>query len=570
MVLRTLHIRNLALVVDLEMEFGPGLNVITGETGAGKSLLLGAVQLLLGMRADAALIRRGEPRCEVSARLSLEGVPEASRRRLDGLLSAAGVEAREPDGILLRRLVSATGGRCYVNGSAVPAQLLRDLGAHLVDIHGPNDQQNLLQPGCQLELLDAFAGCAAARDRCAELFGRCRVLDRGIAALEGDALVDGEAELLAFQVQEIVSAALEAEEEPRLLARVRIGEDAQRLIRLAEQCRRALDDSEECVVDRLSQALRLLRELAETDEERGRAFVDQMEQAVTSLQELASDLGDYGDSFELDEEGLRRAEARLDVIQRLKRKYGPTVRDVLETLAGLRQREEVQRTRAARLEQLRAEREDLGRRQREACGVLSTLRREAAAELGERIVGVLGRIGFPRGLFEVRLESVEPGASGSDRVVFCFGPNPGEPVLPLPRIASSGEISRVTLAVKTVLCAADPVPVLIFDEVDANIGGRVAVAVAEELRAVGRRHQVLSVTHLPQIAAAAATHFQVSKVVEEGRTVTRVARLEDGAREAEILRMMGASESSEAALEHAREMLSEAAGMAPAVAPSGH
>jgi len=554
-VLQTLHIRNLALVPELEVVFGPGFNAVTGETGAGKSLVLGAVQLLLGVRAGPDLIRRGEEHCEVSALLDLGPAGGPLAAGVDEVLAAAGARPCEEGRLLLRRVISASGSRAYANASAVTLATLRELGALLVDVHGAHEHQSLLRPRCQLDLLDAFAGLEAPRQGCAGLWAGLQAAEEALAAVRRETLSEQELEMLEFQVQEIQRAGIEDGEEERLVAQHRRLVNAQRLVRLAEECRQGLAESDGSVLDRLGPFVRLLEELQELDAEGGAGFAERLELMAEPLRDLASDLGSYQERFDLDPEACSRVEERLELVMKLKRKYGPALRDVLDHLASARQRLDEHRQRGERLRQHEDALAAARRQYSAACADLTRLRQESAGALAASIADTLRRLGFTYADFAARVEPATPGTTGADSVEFLFAPNAGEAMLPLRQIASSGEVARVMLAVKTVLSAADQVPVLIFDEVDANIGGRTAVTVAEELVSIACRHQVLTITHLPQIAAAAARHFLVSKDVQDGRTATTMTVLGPAERELEIARMLGATGDSQVARRHAREML---------------
>jgi DNA repair protein RecN (Recombination protein N) len=562
-VLQTLHIRNLALVTELEVDFSPGFNVVTGETGAGKSLVLGAVQMLLGARVGPDVIRRGAAQCEVSAHLCVGPAAGVLPDAVGALLAAAGVAPCEDGQLVLRRVISASGSRAYVNGSAATAATLRDLGSLLVDVHGPHEHQSLLRPHCQLELLDAFAGLGEGRAGCAQAAARVTEAERELAAAEQETLSDEEAELLAFQVDEISRAGLEEGEEERLVAQHRRASNAQRLIRLADACRLGLAESETSLLDRLGHFVRLLQELESIDREHGAAFAERLGLLAEQVRDVATDLGSYVEGFEVDPAACAQTEERLELVLKLKRKYGPTYAAIAARLADQRCRLEQHRSRGTRLQQLAAALAVRRDEHLDACSQLSRGRQQAAGALAAGIVGKLHRLGFSHAGFELRVAPAPAGPRGADQVEFLFAPNAGEAMLPLRQCASSGEMARVMLAVKTVLTEADQVPVLIFDEVDANIGGRTAVTVAEELVAIARRHQVLSITHLPQIAAAGERHFLVSKHVQDERTTTTMSPLGQADREQEIARMLGAAAGSQVALTHAREMLAAAGIAAP-------
>ena len=553
--LQALHIKNLALVVELDVEFGDGLNTITGETGAGKSLIMGAVQLLLGGRVGPGVIRTGEKQCEVSAVIALGGTFAGLAARLDTMLEESGLPPLEDGELVLRRVVTPSGSRAYVNGALVNNSLLRTIGTLLVDIHGPHEHQSLLSPRCQLDLLDAYAHLrelvAESAARHAELVAAQTTLDEARA----ETVLPEEAELLRFQLREIEDANLDSDEEKEVVERHRVASHAQTLLEWTSQCREGILEADESVIDHLAQFVRLIAEIEQTDPEHGASFREQVEGAVSMLQELAADMASYEDSIDLDPAALQSMEERMSVIQQMKRKYGPTVGDALATGERIRTKLDVFERREERLQELGQAIDEARRAHLAVCTRLSEARRDQAVKLGKAISDKLRHLGFRQGSFTVGVEDAEPSATGADRVEFGFAPNPGEPVLPLRQVASSGEMARVSLAIKTVLTDADSVPILIFDEVDANIGGRVAVVVADELLRIGRRHQVVSITHLPQIAAAGTTHFEVTKHVSGERTITDMRPLRDEEREAEIIRMLGANRSSEAAVGHARELL---------------
>lgn len=556
--LQTLHIRNLALVTELEVEFSPGFNAVTGETGAGKSLILGAVQMLLGARVGPDIVRRGAESCEVAALFAVGKADGVLSTAVAAVLAAAGAAPCEDGQLLVRRVVSASGSRAYANGSAVTVGTLRDLGSLLVDVHGPHEHQSLLRPRCQLDLLDAFAGLAGLCADAGTLCGRSRAAEQALDEARRQTLSEQDAELLASQVEDIARAGLDEGEEEQLVAQHRRAANAQRLTAVAEECRQGLAESESCLLDQLGRFVRLLQELETLDPERGAPFGERLALAVEQIRDLAGDLADYVESFELDPAAFARLEERLDLIARLKRRHGPTVADVLAHLQEMRARLDEYRHRGEHLERLAAALADVRQQYQRTCADLSRRRRAAAGALAAAIAAKLRRLGFTHAGFEIRVTDSPPGPCGADLVEFLFAPNAGEAMLPLRQIASSGEMARVMLAVKTVLTEADQVPVLVFDEVDANIGGRTAVTVAEELVAIARRHQVLSITHLPQIAAAGDRHFAVAKTVHDERTTTTMSVLGAADRELEIARMLGAVDGSQTALRHAREMLTAA------------
>ena len=558
-VLSSLHICNFALVQELDLEFGPGLNTITGETGAGKSLIIGAVQLLAGGRATPGSIRRGAKTCEVSGIITLDGGDEQLRHQLEEHLQAAALPPCEEGELLIRRVLTENGSRAYVNGAAVTAGFLREIGEMLIDIHGPHDNQSLMLASRQLALLDSYAGLQQEVQHCRQLHEELLTIRRDIADLRAEGMAPEDIELLAHQLKEIEQAGLREDEEAELVERYRLASHAKRLLELVAQCRAGLAENDGSVADQLGAFLRLLREIEEIDASRGAVFATELERIAESIQELSMDLADYADGLELDEEAFQMLEERLDLLQKLKRKYGGSLPEVLATAERIRERLGRIRGRDGAINKLQEREKEQQAAFSAACAKLSAARRAAATSLAKAIEGKLQSLGFAKAAFAIQVSAAPAGANGADAVEYAFAPNVGEDMQPLKAIASSGEMARVMLAIKTVLSDADKVPILIFDEIDANVGGRVAIRVAAELAAVSKRHQVFSITHLAQIAAAGRQHYQVSKNVVADRTLVTVTNLDDEGRLVEIVRMLGADSTSTAARNHARELMQQAA-----------
>ncbi len=552
--LHHLRIRNLALVDDLTCEFGPGLNVLTGETGAGKSIIVGALSLLIGQRADRSAIRAGASRCTVEAVLRLpENLP------LDPVLRNAGVEPEPDGGLVLRRIIGADGGnRQFVNGVAVPVSVLGALGELLVDMHGPHDHQSLLRPAAQRDLLDAYAGSGDLREECRGAWRTIRQAESRIEEIAGDDRdVARRIDMLSFQIREIENAGLRPGEDFEVREQYRRASHGERIRELAAEAAGLLSESETAATERLAQAVRLLEELASLDPSAG----DLSERAAglsIETQELGAALIDYGNRLESDPETLRTLQERLDLIESLRRKYGGTIEEILAyrdraqaELEGLRGRDEEIRKLQETIDRARESFEKSARR-------LSAARRRASGRVARAVNGNLAELGFPEGSLRVEIRDGEPGPAGRDEVSFLFSPNPGEPDRPLKNIASSGEISRVMLALKAAFADQDRVPVLIFDEIDVNVGGEIAHAVGETMRRIARRRQVICITHLPQVACLADHHFRVVKKTADRRTRTLVSPVEGEGRVREIARMLGGTRRASAALDHARELLQKA------------
>lgn len=552
-VLTLLRIKNLALVEDLAWELAPGFTAITGETGAGKSIIIGALQLLLGERADKSLIRTGAEQCTVEAIFSGDGLA-----RLNAQLEEAGVEAGESELILKRSFTIAGGNRQFVNGSPTTLAVLKKLGDELVDLHGPHDHQSLLSPEKQLALLDAFAHAGEASRECRAHFARLQTLRAEHAALDtAETARTQELDLLRHQVAEIASANLLATEEDEIEHRYKLASNSRRLVELAGAIARQLSEADESVLSRLAESQRLLRELEKIDPAMAE-FSTAHATSVVELSEIARALSSYAERLDLDPAQLVALEQRVSLFETLKRKYGGRISEVIAFGEEATERMRKIEGRDAELERLAGEIEKAGTEMKRAGDSLHKLRAKAAPKLSEGIRQNLRDLGFRQSEFETKLTLLaEAKATGFDSVELLFSPNPGEPLKPLRSIASSGEISRLMLAIKSSLAAQDAIPLLVFDEIDANVGGEIANAVGAKMRALASAHQVLCITHLPQVAAAASSHFVVTKEVSLGRTHSKLHEVNRKARSEEIARMLGGQTQS--ALRHAETLLKQVA-----------
>ena len=557
--LTDLRIKNLALVNDLAIQFGPGYNSITGETGAGKSILIGALGLVLGERADRTLIRDGDDHCSVEAIIDTAGLGKAFHAHLE----QNGVEPCEGSQLFLKRSFSATGGnRQFVNGSPTTLSVLASIGEWLVDIHGPHDHQSLLKAARQLDILDAYGGLEGSRSKFAALVDQRAALaaQKAVLIVDEDAYAR-ELDLLRFQVSEIESARLKADEEPELEEAFQRATHSARLAELAVEARELIDSDAPSVTD-LSAALgRVLQEMAGIDPGAEPLLA---EQSVISgqLADLGAAVADYGERLSLDPAQMKQVEERYNLVQTLKRKYGSTLAEVIvfgekaaNRLAALEGRDE-------ELARLNAEAAKLDEQIRSLAQALSAKRKAIAPKLVEEAERELNDLGFLQSRFDVKiidpgeLGQAEPSVSrtGFDQIEFLFAPNPGEPFKPLKAIASSGEMARVMLALKTVLASQDSIPVLVFDEVDSNIGGETAGVVGKKMKQIGAKRQVLCITHLAPVAAAGHRHYLVSKEIVGGRTLTRLTQLNGEPRVVELTRMLGGGGA--AARQHAEALLS--------------
>ena len=608
--LTTLRIKNLALVADLTLELQPGCNVITGETGAGKSIIIGALNLVLGERADRTLIRSGSDSCSVEAVFDVShlgfgvrgqakrdpalgqaepggspkapsplrsgGAPQNSARsKLEKFLEENGLEPCEDNQLVLKRVFTSAGAnRQFVNGSPTTLAALAAIGEGLVDMHGPHEHQSLLHASKQLTILDAFGGLQAEREAFGELVRRRSEIDSQKAALIVDEKTYAQQlDLLRFQVNEITNARLQPSEDGRVEEEYQRASNAAKLLQLSQAALDLLAENESSLLTQAGVVGRTLQELQRIDSGAGE-ILSQHEQAVDALRDLQAGLSHYIDKVDVNPERLQELEERLNLLQSLRRKYGPTLAEVIafgdeakHKLQSLEQRDEELARLNAALAKLDA---DLTRTGKD----LSAKRKKVIPQLSKAVSKQLGDLGFKQSKFDVAI-SMDVGdevtslksqksqslltsaptyrATGLDYIEFQFAPFPGVPALPLRAIASSGELARVMLALKTVLAAEDEIPVLVFDEVDANVGGETANVVGEKMRQIADKRQVLCITHLPQVAAAGTAHYVVSKQVKEGRTISEISLLNKKERVTELTRMLGGQ--TDAARKHAEALL---------------
>ncbi len=563
--LKFLEIRDFALVDHLSLEFREGLNLLTGETGSGKSIIVDALGLLAGAKARAEMVRTGSGKATVSG--CFEGV-----ERLRGPLEESGLEF-DPEGVIVRREVVPDGrGRAFVNNQMVPVAFLRKLGTHCVDIHGQSDQQSLFSRDSQLQWLDLYGGHQVPRAEVEDLYSR---LERGWEQVRRLKLSEQERlraiDLLSFQVDEIRKAALSSpDEESQLLEERRLLSNADRLFQAAHQAYAHLYESEDSIGARLRQTGRLLEELESLDA-RCRGLQEQFQSACISIEDVSLALREYASGIEVNPSRLDRIEERLVEIDRLKRKYGESVEAVMAY--GRRIEGELEELQEAdrKVDSIEKELQALESGYLSRAESLSLQRKKAAEKLERSMGRELEQLAMEKTRFRVAFSSASgrggqaasgpgvPGtANGTDVIDFLISPNPGEDLKALAKIASGGEVSRIMLALKTIRSIDDGGKTLIFDEVDSGIGGRAADVVGRKLKVLSRANQVLCVTHLPQIASYADNHFHIEKRVDKNRTVTRVARLDRESRIRELARMISGERVTENVLKHAAELLNSA------------
>mgnify|MGYP000167726449 CR=1 FL=1 len=563
MSLQLLRIRNLAIIEETELELGPGLNVITGETGAGKSILIASLALVLGGRSDAGLVRTGAPRAEVEALFELGEAP-----RLRALLAEQGIEV--DDELVVRRVVLRSGrSRAYVGGRLTPVKVLRQLARGLVDISSQHEHHTLVDPRTHLDHLDAFAHLAARRAQVAEVHAALVEARRALRTAESSLRARTEREdLLRFQLSEYAALEPKPGEVDELEVTVQKLRHAADLARVASDAERGLYSANNAVISRLARLTGRLEQAVRHDST-FQSFVDRLDTARMEIEEVGRDLDRYAADLPLDPRTLQRAEERLQDLRRLIRKHGHSLEELLEW--GTRAREELDALGGgeARVEALAEAVDTVRARARDAAAALSEGRHAASEPLARRMTDELASLGMGGaqvmvdvapldGDGGVDLDGQRLTARGIDRVEFLIAPNPGEDPRPLARVASGGELSRALLALKRVLSGIGPVGLFVFDEVDTGVGGAIAEVIGQKLAAIAADNQVLCITHSPQVAVYAHQHFHVHKVHEAGRTHSRIRTLDEPGHLAEISRMLGGIDVSEASREAARQLRSAA------------
>ena len=552
--LRTLYLKNVALVDEAEIAFSEGLNVLSGETGAGKSVILDSIDFVLGAKADKGMIRSGQSECSVRAEFSCD--PELLRPVLEEL------DLEESDTLLIVRRLNADGrSSLRVNGCPMTAAMLRKLTSRLVDVHGQSEHFFLLKEANQLRLLDQIAGTKEAREKVGELLKERRALQEKLSSLGGD---EGErerrADILRFQIEELENAALKEGEEEELLALRTKYQNAEKILGGLKTVRDALlsDGGAADAVNTAHRGLLSIVRYGDYD-----ALSERLENALAELEDIGETAESLAEELDIDEREAERVENRLDEIRSLKKKYGGSVEEALSFLARAREELSLLENSAEECEKLRVRLENNSGLLYAACRKLTELRKAGAEGFTERVVGELRTLNIPSARFEIAFEPYSEedlprvNSDGLDRVRFLFSANAGEPPKELGKIISGGEMSRFMLAVKAQLSSLGSIGTYIFDEIDAGIGGKTARVVAEKFSAIARSTQIIAVSHLAQIAAFADREFLIEKQEAEGRTFSRIRLLGEEERREELVRLLG-GDRSESALRHADELLESA------------
>ena len=547
-------IKNLALVEEAFLEFGPAFNVITGETGAGKSVIMSGVGLLLGARADKSAIRFGEDRCEVSGEFL---IPPFLLDSISPILEEAGITLEKGEKkLLVKRIITASSTRNMIQDTSVTLQTLRALGEILVDTHTSHESRHLFDPDIQRDMLDHFGNYSPLLARVKDAWNTLLLARKKIRDFEENIASPREIEHLRYDAEKIREVSPEAGEDEILARRHALAASSRNILETAMSVTHILTEEENSIADTLGQARRCLAQLERFDPAGAEKFLAAMEEISSAVNELSGELADYASEVEVDEREFQAMEERLQMLANLKRKYGPTLEEVIAYYNEIREKISLYENSAARRQEIAGEEKAaLGELER-LCSELSSARKKAAEALALEVEKELKNLGFKKAAFQVELHSGELSEKGSDSVEYLFSANEGVPPMPLREVASSGETSRVMLGIKTILADADRIPILIFDEVDANIGGETAKSVGCQIAALGEKKQILCISHLPQVAACAATHFAVDKSGKEGEIPrSRAEKLNSKSRIREIARMLGGY--SKESLAHAATLLGE-------------
>jgi len=553
--LTLLKINNLALIEEVVWEMGSGLIGITGETGSGKSMVIGALKLIVGQRADTELIRTGENTCTVEAIFDLKDCSD-----INIILDESGLEPCSENQLVIRRVLDRKAtNKQFINCSPVTLNTLKKVGKLLVDLHGPHDHHSLFSSERQLSLLDAYAGLTEITNQHSLVYKKFKSLQSEHNELISSERSNEQAiDLLKHQINEIDEADIKEEEEEELYKRYQMSRNSKSLLETSSRILSELHGEENSVIDQLMQLMRSFKELEKSDSS-AMEYTEKFENALVEIQELQNQLETYAGSIEMEPSKIEEIECRVDLIETLKRKYGNSLREVLSFRKSAHEKLNKTENRHEELKRLEKEIEEAQSEMLKISEKITKKRISASPKLANLVTKELKDLGFKKSIFEISLEKKEnPTAMGAEGIEFLFAPNPGEPSKALRSIASSGEMSRVMLALKGTLASQDAIPVLVFDEIDANVGGAIAQSVGIKMASLGRSHQIISISHLPQVASLSKSHYVVRKeFTGEGRTRSGIMKVDGKKRVAEIARMLGGEKES--AQQHAHSLMQSAA-----------
>ena len=550
-----LRVKNFALIEKLEINFKEGLNVLTGETGAGKSIIIGALEMLLGGRASREVIRKGSEKAYIEAVYEPEKLDIINEK-----LEEFGIEI-EDDILLLSREIKKNGrNRSRINGQLATLTMVRKISSYLVDIHGQHEHQSLLDAKLHLDFLDDFIGekILSLKEKVKNKYQKIKEIDKRLSELQLD---EGEKarelDLLEFQINEIEDAALEIGEFEKLEKKYKKLSNAEDIFSTTGMIYNNIngdDFNSDGILDKIGEFMTELENLKEYDD-KIEHFYSQIKDIYYLLQDLGYEIREYNENLDFDEKGLKEIEERLNTINTLKKKYGNSIEEILSYNEKMKEKRDNLISQEQLISELKQEKEKLKNEYYNIAEKLSDIRKKSAKDLEIRIKEELKDLAMENILFKVDFNKKEASKSGIDDIEFMISPNPGEDLKPLVKIASGGELSRIMLAFKTIIADIDKVDTLIFDEVDSGVGGKTAQKMAEKLAVIGSKRQVICITHLPQIASMADSHYFINKITEDGKTYTTIYGLNDKDKTKELARMLGGVKMTNTTLEHAEEML---------------
>lgn len=554
----SLHIKNVALIEESEINFGEGLNILSGETGAGKSMIIDSINFVLGDRASRNFLRTGEKLAAVEA---LFYVDKTNIPLVNDLFSKNGIDIQDDGSILIVRTLNSSGKSVYrINGNIVTSNIIKLVSEILIDVHGQHEHQSLLNPKRHIILLDKFCGVELEKKKLIlkNLYNEFLEIEKQIKLLSGnEEQRENKIDFLSFQIEEIENASLKDGEEEELYERRKILSNAEKIIKLSSETVQLLFDSyngEQTAYDKISNAISNLNEILEVD-----TSVNEMYKTLLDVSSLLNDvcyeLKNYANNIEIEPDEINIIEERINLIYNLKRKYGKTIKDILEYYENIKKELNFILNSEKTVKKLLNKKEILIKELESTCKEISDIRSEKAKNIEGIIENELKELEMKNAIFKISMERKKTFSSnGWDNIEFLISPNPGEDLKPLSKIASGGEMSRIMLALKTVLAKVDNIETFIFDEIDAGVSGRTAQKVAEKMSIISKKQQIICITHLPQIAAMADNHFLIEKGIENNRTFTKAYELNKNLSVEEIARLMGGAKITDTTISAAKEM----------------
>lgn len=547
--LERLHIKNIAVIDEAEIEFNSGFNVLTGETGAGKSIIIDSINMVLGERTSKSIIRNGEKKAVVEAMFSIDN-PEVINA-----LEESGFDIEDGTVILYRDLNTDGKSLCKINGSMTTASGIREIANMLINIHGQQDNQSLLSPSSHIDFLNSYADLENKLLEYREFYNKVKEIEEKLNSLQMDEREkERQIDLYSFQIKEIDDAKLVVNEDEQLAERKKFISGISKISETINYSHDALYTSDHSAYDTLSSVAGNFNAITEFDTKLSEIY-ERLNSASIELEDIIYQIRDYRDSIDFDESEADNIESRLDLINTLKRKYGNSIEEILSYRNDIEKNLNAITKSDEETEMLRKELDDVCKMRNSIATEISKIRRKSATELSNKICSELADLDMSKVKFDVQIKECEYNKNGCDNIEFLISVNAGEPLKPLSKIASGGEMSRIMLAIKSIFADSDPVDTLIFDEIDTGVSGRAAQKIAEKINKISSKKQILCITHLPQIAAMANTHFLIEKNVDAEHTYTKVNVLDENSRKNELARIIGGAQITDITIQAAAEMI---------------